>query len=81
MRQKLEKNHCERPSVNPDEIEKALSKKKKWEKTCDPDQIPAEILKLLTSTKLDLLVQLFNQISETGIIPVDERIYCTHEMH
>lgn len=37
--------------------------------TCGPDESPKEILKLRTGTSHDFLVQRFNEIYESGIIP------------
>ena len=56
------------PAITKDEIEKAL-KCIKDNKAMGPDEIPTEILKILTENHIDLLVELFNEIYDTGEIP------------
>lgn len=52
------------------EIDRAIQKAKN-KKACGPDEIPAELLKMLQANGKQYLLQMFNKIYETGIIPED----------
>lgn len=52
------------------EIERAIQKAKN-KKACGPDEIPAELLKILQTNGKQYLLQMFNNIYETGDIPED----------
>lgn len=58
------------PSITTEEVERAI-KNAKNRKATGPDEIPAEMLKLLEGKGKKLLLQLFNAIYNTGIIPND----------
>ncbi|KAG8139297.1 hypothetical protein E2320_002060 [Naja naja] len=58
------------PNIIMEEVEHAI-KIAKTRKATGPDDIPVEILKLLENSGKKFLLQLFNQIYETGKIPDD----------
>lgn len=58
------------PRITKDEVFYAIKSAKNG-KSVGPDEIPAEILKLLEYEHLDVMVNFFNSIYDTGIIPSD----------
>lgn len=61
---------CTGPEILKEEIEHAIEKSKPG-KAAGPDEVPADILKLIDENSIELLVRLFNTIYETGRIPSD----------
>uniref|UniRef100_A0A2A4JBK9 Reverse transcriptase domain-containing protein n=1 Tax=Heliothis virescens TaxID=7102 RepID=A0A2A4JBK9_HELVI len=58
------------PEITKAEVIHAI-KSSKSGKSVGPDEIPSEILKLLTEENLSIIVRLFNDIYNTGVIPED----------
>ena len=64
------KNEMTGPAILKSEIERVISLSKN-RKACGPDEIPAELVKLIDSKNINIIVTLFNQIYDTGRIPED----------
>ncbi|KAF2894329.1 hypothetical protein ILUMI_11844 [Ignelater luminosus] len=67
---KLKRRHNKRTSNYKSEVGYAI-RCTKDRKTAGPDGIPVELLKLINEKRIQILVDLFNTVFNTGIIPTE----------
>lgn len=58
------------PSITREEVENSIRKIKN-NKAAGPDEVYGDLLKLIDEDNIDVVVDLFNHIYETGVIPKD----------